>query len=59
MAKPDVRVERDSLGEKEVPADAYYGIQTARAVENFRSAASAPIPRSSPPSAASRGPRPR
>lgn len=30
-----VRVERDSLGEKEVPADAYYGIQTVRAIENF------------------------
>jgi aspartate ammonia-lyase len=30
------RVERDPLGEKDVPADAYYGIQTQRAVENFR-----------------------
>ncbi len=29
------RIERDPLGEKPVPADAYYGIQTARAVENF------------------------
>ena len=29
------RTERDPLGELEVPADAYYGIQTARAVENF------------------------
>jgi aspartate ammonia-lyase len=29
------RVEHDSLGEHTVPADAYYGIQTARAVENF------------------------
>ncbi|WP_096201251.1 aspartate ammonia-lyase [Bacillus sp. FJAT-45350] len=29
------RVERDLLGEKEVPADAYYGIQTMRAKENF------------------------
>ena len=29
------RVERDPLGELEVPADAYYGVQTARAVENF------------------------
>src|SRR5687767_9819784 len=29
------RIERDPLGEREVPADAYYGIQTARAVENF------------------------
>src|SRR5262245_3117914 len=29
------RVERDPLGELQVPADAYYGVQTARAVENF------------------------
>jgi len=29
------RVEHDPLGEHTVPADAYYGIQTARAVENF------------------------
>jgi aspartate ammonia-lyase len=29
------RVERDSLGEVRVPADAYYGAQTQRAVENF------------------------
>ncbi len=30
------RIERDLLGEKQVPADAYYGIQTTRALENFR-----------------------
>jgi fumarate hydratase class II/aspartate ammonia-lyase len=30
------RTERDPLGELDVPADAYYGIQTARAVANFR-----------------------
>ena len=29
------RTERDPLGEHAVPADAYYGIQTARALENF------------------------
>src|SRR5262245_53375843 len=29
------RVEHDPLGEHTVPSDAYYGIQTARAVENF------------------------
>ena len=29
------RTERDPLGERTVPADAYYGIQTARAIENF------------------------
>ena len=32
---PDVRTERDPLGEYQVPAAAYYGIQTMRAVENF------------------------
>ena len=29
------RTERDPLGELDVAADAYYGVQTARAVENF------------------------
>jgi aspartate ammonia-lyase len=29
------RTERDPLGEFRVPADAYYGVQTARALENF------------------------
>src|SRR5437867_507386 len=29
------RIERDPLGELHVPADAYYGIQTARAAANF------------------------
>ncbi|MBI2903200.1 MAG: aspartate ammonia-lyase [Candidatus Methylomirabilis oxyfera] len=29
------RIERDSLGQKEVPADAYYGLQSVRAMENF------------------------
>ena len=29
------RSERDSMGQMQVPADAYYGAQTARAVENF------------------------
>src|SRR6059036_607625 len=29
------RMERDSLGEMEVPADVYYGASTARAVQNF------------------------
>jgi fumarate hydratase class II len=31
----DFRTEADSMGEMKVPADAYYGAQTARAVENF------------------------
>ena len=29
------RTERDPLGELNVPEAAYYGVQTARAVENF------------------------
>src|SRR4051812_31534145 len=29
------RTERDPLGELNVPSDAYYGVQTARAVQNF------------------------
>ena len=35
MPDEDYRVEQDSLGEMEVPADAYWGAQTQRAVENF------------------------
>ena len=31
----DVRIEKDFLGEKEVPKEAYYGVQTIRAIENF------------------------
>jgi aspartate ammonia-lyase len=31
----DFRIEHDLLGEKEVPAEAYYGIQTVRAMDNF------------------------
>ncbi|MGW2650296.1 aspartate ammonia-lyase [Streptomyces sp. NPDC001393] len=30
-----VRIEHDLVGDKEVPADAYYGVHTVRAVENF------------------------
>jgi aspartate ammonia-lyase len=35
MSKPSTRTEKDSLGYKEIPADVHYGIQTARAIENF------------------------
>jgi aspartate ammonia-lyase len=35
MSKLPTRTEKDSLGLKEVPSDVYYGIQTARAVENY------------------------
>lgn len=30
------RTEKDLLGEKQIPNDAYYGVQTARALENFQ-----------------------
>ena len=30
-----MRIERDTMGELPVPADAYYGVQTARALQNF------------------------
>ena len=35
MSKPSTRTEEDSLGLKKVPSDVYYGVQTARAIENF------------------------
>ena len=31
----NTRIEKDSMGEFEVPSDAYYGAQTARAIANF------------------------
>ncbi len=30
------RTEHDLIGDKQIPADAYYGVQTARGMENFR-----------------------
>lgn len=35
MARKKARVEKDSMGEVQVPADALYAAQTQRAVENF------------------------
>ena len=35
MAEQDYRIERDTLGEVKVPAEALYGAQTQRAVDNF------------------------
>src|SRR6187455_989921 len=35
MASSEFRIEHDFLGDREVPADAYYGIQTLRGKENF------------------------
>ena len=31
----ETRVEKDSLGDRLIPKDAYYGVQTHRALENF------------------------
>jgi aspartate ammonia-lyase len=41
---PQTRIEKDPLGEKEVPADALYGIQTLRASENFPISMLRPLP---------------
>src|SRR5450432_3604999 len=30
------RIEKDTMGEVQVPADAYYGAQTQRSVDNFK-----------------------
>jgi fumarate hydratase class II len=38
------RIEKDSLGEKAVPADALYGIQTLRAIENYPISGLRPLP---------------
>ena len=35
VSSPGTRVERDTMGELAVPATVYYGVQTARAIENF------------------------
>ena len=35
MPTAATRLEHDLLGDKAVPADAYYGVQTARALDNF------------------------
>jgi len=36
MSEQKFRVESDLLGELQVPADAYYGVQTQRALNNYR-----------------------
>src|SRR5215216_5985404 len=33
---PEYRIEKDTMGEVKVPADAYYGAQTQRSIENFK-----------------------
>jgi len=43
-SKPATRTERDPLGALEVPADALYGVQTLRAVNNFQISGLKPLP---------------
>lgn len=40
----DYRIEKDSMGERQIPASAYYGIQTLRAMENFPISGIKPLP---------------
>lgn len=35
MEKTGFRVEKDTMGDMQVPADRYYGCQTQRSLENF------------------------
>ncbi|GET40864.1 aspartate ammonia-lyase [Microseira wollei] len=47
MSEPtgaDYRIEKDSMGERQIPASAYYGIQTLRAIENFPISGIKPLP---------------
>ena len=44
MARPGSRIEHDSMGELEVPADALWGAQTQRALQNF-TISGQPMPR--------------
>ena len=38
------RIEKDSMGERQIPTEAYYGIQTLRAIENFPISGIKPLP---------------
>ncbi|MGY2792978.1 aspartate ammonia-lyase [Thermostichus sp. MS-CIW-37] len=40
----EVRSERDSMGERQLPQSVYYGIQTVRALENFPISGLKPLP---------------
>ncbi|WP_017324574.1 aspartate ammonia-lyase [Synechococcus sp. PCC 7336] len=45
MSTPESgRIERDSMGDRHLPDDAYYGIQTLRAQENFPISGIEPLP---------------
>ncbi len=45
MTNPEAyRVEKDSMGDRQIPDTAYYGIQTLRAIENFPISGLKPLP---------------
>ncbi|EDX86219.1 Lyase superfamily [Synechococcus sp. PCC 7335] len=44
VASGKARIEKDSMGELEIPEDAYYGIQTLRAIQNFSISGLRPLP---------------
>ncbi|HEY9873166.1 MAG TPA: aspartate ammonia-lyase [Candidatus Obscuribacterales bacterium] len=44
QSAPSYRIERDSMGERQIPSEAYYGIQTLRATENFPISGIKPLP---------------
>lgn len=44
QSKSNYRIEKDSMGERQIPAEAYYGIQTLRAIENFPISGIKPLP---------------
>lgn len=44
MNQANFRIEKDSMGERQLPDDVYYGIQTLRATENFPISGIKPLP---------------
>ncbi|NET73786.1 MAG: aspartate ammonia-lyase, partial [Sphaerospermopsis sp. SIO1G2] len=44
MTNTDFRIERDSMGDRQIPNHVYYGIQTQRAIENFPISGLKPLP---------------
>ncbi len=44
MNNDNFRIEKDSMGERKIPADVYYVIQTLRATENFPISGIKPLP---------------
>jgi len=44
MTDSQFRIESDSMGDRQIPSNAYYGIQTLRATENFAISGIKPLP---------------